>query len=214
MTDQVNLESAQPVSPGPTPTGPHGAGSGQATSPDIGAVLAEMQDLRKQVQGLQAVGDKREAKLAERFTTVEDYLTRVGLKPDPQIIREMQVDEILASRNSQHVVSPGSGASVLTPQPSAIDYLTPVKAVGLDANDNEVLALMVKHHRDQTAFNTALINLKAQRLNQPPPSAAALPAPSGGVAKSGSPDISGITDPRTLMAMAYENSLKLPPRKS
>lgn len=207
MTNQV-LESAQPVSPAGTPTPASGAVSGQPSSPDIGAVLAELQDLRKQVQGLQSVGDKREAKLAERFTTVEDYLKRAGIQPDQRILRDMQVDEILASRNGQAVVSPGSGAPVPTPQPS-VDYEKVIQAVGLDPTDREVWRL-AGQHPEPAAFTNALVQLKITRASAPPPSlAAATPAPASGVG-SQKPDLSTITDPNELFRLAEADGFKLP----
>lgn len=170
------MESAQTVSTPTVPTVGQGAGSGSATSPDQGFdVQKRIAELENQIRGLQAVGDKREAKFTERLAPLEDYARRAGIAIDPRIVRDMQVDEFLASSQMprQAAVSHGNGTSPASPNTSEIDYLTPIKAVGLDANDPDVLKLMMKHGNNPVEFQANLVQLKVTRTQAPPASSAA-----------------------------------------
>lgn len=187
MTNQ--MESAQPVSTPTTPTAGQGAGGGTATSPEQGFdVQKRIAELENQIRGLQKVGDKREAKFTERLAPLEDYARRAGIAIDPRIVRDMQVDEFLASGQAprQDPTPYGNGVASTSPAPSETDYLAPIKAVGLDANDPEVLRLMMVHGKNPTEFQAQLVNLKVNRIKQPAASPAAampgnnpLPVPQG-----------------------------------
>ena len=177
MTNQVQ-ESTLPVSPTPEPTGAGGAASGSATSPDIGAVLARLEKAEQELRGLQSIGDKREAKISEQFSIVKDYLQRANIKLDERVIREMQVDEILAQRGQQ-TPPQGNGGPLPTPQPS-VDYLKVFTAVGVDPANNEVIQLAIQHSRNMKDLSAALVDWKITKSQQPAANASAVaPAPGG-----------------------------------
>lgn len=185
MTNQIQ-ESAPNVSPqvvGQTAAG--GAGGGPATSPDQGADLrSEIETLKAQLKGLQSIGDKREAKLTERFSTVEDYLKRAGLQPDQRIIREMQVDELLNNRppqTSSQTQPNGNGQGLQTTQPTETDFLAILNAVGVDPNSNAVIRITTQYANNPTQLKAALVDYKAGQSQGQPTTAAAVAPSSGGV---------------------------------
>jgi hypothetical protein len=169
------MESAQTVSPPTAPMVGAGAGSGSATSPDQGFdVHKRIAELENQIRGLQAVGDKREAKFTERLAPLEDYARRAGIAIDPRIVRDMQVDEFLASSQMprQAAVSHGNGTPPAPPNTSEEDYLTPLKDLGMEANDPDVIRLM-RNSKDVNAFKLGLFDLKRSKNQRLPASPAA-----------------------------------------
>jgi len=198
MTSQ-SMESALPISSGTTPTVPGGASNGQPTSP------APVTFTPEQVAYLQPFIEQQAQSFKDRRLP--------ALENEQGEIKKMltQLLERSGQASQGQVVSPANGVTQPA-QPAAIDYLAPLKAVGLDANDSEVLALMVKHNGDQMAFNAALVGLKQTRLTQPPAPASAIPAPSGSIGTGGKIDLTNIKDPAKLYEMARETGAKLPGR--
>ena len=198
MTNQI-LESAGTASTQGVPTPAGGVVSGQPPSTGVVTFTAE------QIAALEPMIEKRvqsmkDRRIAELENAVNEL--RSGLP--------VQASTQPAPPSQAQAPSLANGVTQAA-QPAAIDYLAPLKAVGLDANDSEVLGLMVKHNGDQTAFNAALVDLKARRLNQPPAPASAIP-PSQGMGTNGKIDLSSIKDPAKLYEMARETGTKLPGR--
>lgn len=199
MTNQI-LESAGTVSQQGVPTPASGVVSGQPPSTGVVTFTAE------QIAALEPMIEKRvqsmkDRRIAELENAVNELRSGLPAQASTQPAPPSQVQ------------APSSANGVTqTAQPAAMDFLTPLKVVGLEANDNEVVALMVKHNGDQVGFNAALVGLKQSRLNQPPAPASAIPAPSGSIGTGGKPDLTNIKDPAKLYEMARETGAKLPGR--
>lgn len=158
MTNQ--MESANPVSSPATPTVGQGALSGQPTSPAPVTFTPEQVDYLKPFieQQAQSLKDRRFAALE---AAVADLRNGHSAPPTP------------APQTPNP--SPASGGGQVA-QPAEIDFLAPIQAVGLDANDRDVLQLMMKHGSNPTEFQAQLVSLKVNRAKQPPASpAAAMP---------------------------------------
>lgn len=198
MTNQV-LESADVVSQQGVPTPAGGVTSGQPPSSGQVTFTAEQwAEVEKLVERkAQSIKDRR-------FQELENSVAELrNTAPAPaQPVQPVQAQ----------VPSSANGVTQAAQPAAPVDYLAPLKVVGLDANDNEVLALMVKHNGDQVAYNAALLALKTARMSQPPASAVAIPAPAGNVATNGKPSISDIKDPAKLYELAREQGAKLPGR--
>lgn len=197
MTNQ--MESAHPVSSPATPTAGQGAVSGQPTSPAPVTFTPEQVEYLKPFieQQAQSLKDRRFAALE---AAVADL--RNGHSAPP--VQPVQTP----------TPSPASGGGQVA-QPAEIDFLTPIQAVGLDANDKDVLQLMMKHGSNPTEFQAQLVSLKVSRAKQPPASPAAAMPGYHPTPVDNKPDISGVNDIGTLLNMAKDDkgAYRLPMRK-
>jgi len=198
MTNQT-MESAGSISAQGVPTPAAGVPSGQPTSP------APVTFTPEQVEYLKPFIEQRAQSLKDRrFDELEKAVAelRNGHSAPP------------AQPVQTQAPSPANGVAQVA-QPAEIDFLTPIQAVGLDANDKDVLQLMMKHGSNPTEFQAQLVSLKVSRAKQPPASPAAAmpgyhPTPVGNT-----PDISGVNDIGTLLNMAKDDkgAYRLPVRK-
>ena len=192
------MESAPAISSPTTPTVGQGVVGGQPTSPQQVTFTPEQIEYLKPFIETQAQSLKD-----RRFSELE------------KAVNELRSGFQSPAQAQTQVTSPANGVPQVAPPVELPDYLSPIKAVGLDANDPDVLRLMMQHGGNVDIFKSKLIDLKSARLNQPPPSPAAVMPSYNAVPPSGKPDISGITDPSTLLKMASgpDGSLILPKRR-
>lgn len=198
MTNQIPQESAPTISSPTMPTAGQGVAGGQPTSPQQVTFTPEQIEYLKPFIETQAQSLKD-----RRFSELE------------KAVNELRSSFQAPAQAQTQVTSPANGVPQVAPPAELPDYLSPIKAVGLDANDPDVLRLMMQHGSNVDIFKSKLIDLKSTRLNQPPPSPAAVMPSYNAVPPSGKPDISGITDPGTLLKMASgpDGSLILPKRR-
>lgn len=199
MTNQIPQESAPTISSPTMPTAGQGVVGGQPTSP------AQVTFTPEQIEYLKPFIETQAQSLKDRrFSELE------------KAVNELRSGFQQPVQPQTQGVSPANGTpQVAQPAPELPDYLSPIRAVGLDANDPDVLRLMMQHGGNVDIFKSKLIDLKSTRLNQPPPSPAAVMPSYNAVPPSDKPDISGITDPGTLLKMASgpDGSLILPKRR-
>ena len=190
----------EPVDPGP--------------SPDLTALQQEVERLQSNVSGLQSAQDKGLSEFNTRLDGFDakldryDQLIADGFSPT-QARRELAVDDLIASRNGQtsQPVDPApvgeANQPAQPPQANPLDLSGMIKAVGLDANDTQVIELIRQHGANPSRLSEALINHKMGLASNPAP-AASVAAPQGGS------DLGGTGDVSELITQANKELAALP----
>ena len=171
-----NLESSQTLSQ------PAEGSGDEQSSPDLNTLVSTVKNLEAQLRGLQAEKDRAVSKTNQRLDgfdeAIQRYARYAGVPVDGKALRDMRLDDLL--EGGAMPARPSVGAEAQAAQGQAVKFTEMYQAVGLDANDNEVLNLTMQHAGKPEVLKAKLMDLKLARNQAPVPSAASVAAPSGG----------------------------------
>jgi len=188
MTD--NTENTTPAAgAGGLPTAPASQTQGTPSSPVDAVTLEALHKavtmLTGEVNALKSGKDKGIAKVATKVNDLEETIKqyekyRQEYQTPDKALREMKVDAMLSGReNGSYSTDVLDGKSGNSAQPAGVDYTGFINAMGLQANDAEVVAAITTGGETLDVINR-LTDLANKRRQSPKPPAQPSPLPSSG----------------------------------
>jgi hypothetical protein len=163
--DDGNQE--QPAGGAESPASPPSGGQqGQHLSPDVGALMSEVKELRKELRGIQKGTDKR-------FERQDDNIKRIlelkeqGLS-EPQIKRELYIDSLMQGQSASPAEPVGNENSRQAPDVESA--FRKLEEYSLPQNDSDFLTLLRKNSKvDNATFQREVDSYILGKVKPPKP---------------------------------------------
>jgi len=185
--DVVQPEGGGQETPTPEASPPateQGSPSGES---QLEAALKKINELDGQVRALQSDKDRGVARVSKEVKDLSKQIERYEQwkelgKSKEEALRELQIDELLASSQPESAEVPPKEEPAVQPKAAGEEYLNPyLESLGLEDSDPDVIDILRKN-RDPASRIIAMSELsKSRKQAQAPPNPAAVqPTGAGG----------------------------------